>query len=176
MQRNEKQLKQEIIMKPIKMNDASNYESINVTLSKERTPIAYNNKLDELKSSMAFETTDEAKEWLDNTPIELELYYENGYGLFAVEADAVENSNVKSPYSGAPILDEQDCNKFDDSNIPQYSDNFINAVLSDDLINSIINVEKNSKENSDEKIQEIRGIIFNAITGKNLKYFLKNKK
>lgn len=153
-------------MKPIKMNDVSNYESINITLSKEHTPIAYKNKLDELKSLRVFDTTDEAEKWLNNTPIELELYYENGYGLFAVEADAVENSDVKSPYSGAPILDEQDCNKFDDSNIPQYSDNFINAVLSDDLINSIINVEKKSEENSDKKIQEIRGIIFKAITGK----------
>ena len=163
-------------MKPIKMNDASNYESINVTLSNDHTPIAYKNKLDELKSLRVFDTTDEAEKWLNSTPIELELYYENGYGLFAVEADAVESSDVKSPYSGAPILDEQDCNKFDDSNIPQYSDNFINAVLSDDLINSIINAEKKSEENSDKKIQEIRGIIFKAITGKSLKYFLKNKK
>ena len=32
--------------------------------------------------------------------IELEVYYEVGYGLFAVEADAVESADIYSPYSG----------------------------------------------------------------------------
>ena len=30
------------------MNNADNYESINITLSRENTPIAYQNKLDEI--------------------------------------------------------------------------------------------------------------------------------
>ena len=43
-------------MKPIKMNNADDYESINITLSKENTPIAYQNKLDELMDIKAFDT------------------------------------------------------------------------------------------------------------------------
>ena len=34
-------------MKPIKKNDAYNYESIKIKLSRMNTPIAYQNKLDE---------------------------------------------------------------------------------------------------------------------------------
>jgi hypothetical protein len=34
----------------------------------------------------AFDTQAEAEKWLSETPIELELYYEYGYGLFGVEA------------------------------------------------------------------------------------------
>ena len=47
-------------MKAIKMNDADNYESINIKLTKENTPIAYQNKLDELMDCKAFDTQAEA--------------------------------------------------------------------------------------------------------------------
>ena len=82
------------MMKAIKMNNADNYESINITLSKENTPIAYQNKLDELMDCKAFDTQAEAEAWLNETPIELELYYENGYGLFGVESEAVESTEI----------------------------------------------------------------------------------
>ena len=32
--------------------------------------------------------------------IELEIYYEKGYGLFAVDSEAVNSGTVFSPYSG----------------------------------------------------------------------------
>ena len=85
-------------MKPIKMNNADDYESINITLSKENTPIAYQNKLDELMDIKAFDTKEEAEDWINTHPIELELYYENGQGLFAVESEAVERTTIHSPY------------------------------------------------------------------------------
>jgi hypothetical protein len=53
----------------------------------------------------AFDSEEEAIKWIETTPFELELYYEKGYGLFAVEAEAVENTDVHSPYSDA-ILEE----------------------------------------------------------------------
>ena len=155
-------------MKAIKMNNADNYESINITLSRENTPIAYQNKLDELMDCKAFDTQAEAEAWLNETPIELELYYENGYGLFGVESEAVENTEIKSPYSGAPILDEDEIDQFNDNDKPQYSNDYIQHVLNDDMINSIINCANNPKEIQEYKIKEIRNIIFRSITGKNL--------
>ena len=155
-------------MKAIKKNDAYNYESINIILSRENTPIAYQNKLDELMDCNAFDTQSEAEKWLSETPIELELYYENGYGLFGVEAEAVENMEIQSPYSGAPILDENEIDQFNDDDKPQYSNDYIQNVLNDDLINSIINCANNPQEIQEYKIKEIRNIIFRSITGKNL--------
>lgn len=155
-------------MKAIKMNNADNYESIHITLSRENTPIAYQNKLDELMDCKAFDTQAEAEKWLSETPIELELYYENGYGLFGVEAEAVENMETKSPYSGAPILDENEIDQFNDDDKSQYSNNYIQNVLNDDLIKSIINCVNNSQEIQEDKIEEIRNIIFRSITGKTL--------
>ena len=37
--------------------------------------------------------------------IDLELYYEKDYGLFGVECEAVECSDICSPYSGV-LLEE----------------------------------------------------------------------
>lgn len=153
-------------MKAIKMNNADNYESINIILSREKTPIAYQNKLDELIDCKAFYTQSEAEKWLSETPIELELYYENGYGLFGVEAEAVESSEIQSPYSGAPILDEDEFDQFNDDDKPQYSNDYIQNALNDDMINSIINCANNPKEIQEYKIEEIRNIIFRSITGK----------
>ena len=153
-------------MKAIKKNDAYNYESIKITLSRMNTPIAYQNKLDELMECNAFDTQAEAEKWLSETPIELELYYENGYGLFGVESEAVENTEIKSPYSGAPILDEDGIDQFNDNDKPQYSNDYIQHVLNDDLINSIIDCANNPKEIQEYKIEEIRNIIFRSITGK----------
>ena len=153
-------------MKAIKMNDGDKYESINIKLSKEYTPIAYQNKLDELMDCKAFDTKSDAEKWLSETPIELELYYENGYGLFGVEAEALENMEIHSPYSGAPIL--YDIDQFNDSDNPQYSNNYIQNALNDYLINSIINCANNPKEIQEYKFKIIRNIIFRSITGKNV--------
>lgn len=153
-------------MKAIKMNNADNYESIDIKLSRENTPIAYQNKLDELMDCKAFDTQAEAEKWLRETPIELELYYEYGYGLFGVEAEAIESTEIQSPYSGAPILDEDEIDQFNDNNKPQYSNDYIQNVLSDDMIRSIINCANNLKEIQEYKIEEIRNIIFRSITGK----------
>ena len=155
-------------MKAIKMNNADNYESINITLSRENTPIAYQNKLDELMDCKAFDTQAEAEAWLNETPIELELYYENGYGLFGVESEAVESTEIKSPYSGSPILDEDEIDQFNDDDHPQYSNDYIQNALNDDILKSILEISNNNQEIPEYKIEEIRNIIFRSITGKNI--------
>lgn len=85
----------------MKKNTSENYESINVRLTKDRFPIAFNNKVEELLEEKAFKTREEAEKWLTQTPIELEIYYEKGAGLFGVEAEALDNVGVDicSPYS-----------------------------------------------------------------------------
>lgn len=86
----------------IKANNENNYEPIKVTLTREKTPIAFQNKLDELMEQGAFDSEADAIEWIESTPIELELYYEKDRGLFAVEAESVEfHSDLVSPYTGA---------------------------------------------------------------------------
>lgn len=155
-------------MNAIKMNDVYTYESVNITLSKENTPIAYQNKLDELMECGAFDTKAEAEKWISETHIELELYYEKGYGLFGVEAEAIECTEIHSPYSGAPILDEDEIYQFNEDDNTQYSNDYIKSALNDDLIKTIITYANNPQEIQKYKIEEIRDIIFKTITGKNL--------
>jgi len=90
--------------KIIRANDADNCESIMITLTREKYPIAFKAKLEELMEEGAFETEDEAIDWIESNPIELEIYYEKGYGLFAVESEAVESNGTYSPYTKSEIV------------------------------------------------------------------------
>lgn len=90
-------------MDKIKVNDENCYESIKVILREDIYPIAHKNKVDELVESGAFNNREEAREWVNTTPIELELYYEKHSGLFAVEAEAIDScsESLCSPYTKA---------------------------------------------------------------------------
>ena len=96
-------------MEKIKVNPADHYDSILVILDEKKYPIAHQMKLEELMEQGAFDSVEEAKEWINTTPIELELYYEKHSGLFAVESDAIENASESlcSPYSGAEFYDPE---------------------------------------------------------------------
>ncbi len=83
-----------------KLNNGDNYEHLcNVILSKEKYPIAFENKVQELLEQGCASTRDEAEKMVDEMEIELELYYEKGTGLFAVESAAVESGTIYSPYT-----------------------------------------------------------------------------
>lgn len=82
-----------------KLNNSDNYEPIKVTLSDFENPIAYNNKITELVNQELFPTIELAKKEFPKFEIELELVYEQDYGLFAVESEAVESGTIYSPYS-----------------------------------------------------------------------------
>ena len=90
-------------MEKIKVNSPEQYESIMVILDEKKYPIAHQMKLEELMEQGAFESVEAAKKWINTTPIELELYYEKHSGLFAVEAEAVEDIHhtLCSPYTKA---------------------------------------------------------------------------
>ena len=85
----------------VKLNNSDNYEHLcNVRLTKEKFPIAFENKVNELINEGCATSREEAEKMVSNMEIELEIYYEEGYGLFAVESDAVESGTIYSPYSG----------------------------------------------------------------------------
>lgn len=92
----------------MKLNPDDNLETIEVTLTEDKYPIAYKNKLDELMEQEAFPSRKEAIRWLSKTPIVLELYYEKHSGLFAVESEACECSHLVSPYSMEPLTQPEE--------------------------------------------------------------------
>lgn len=87
---------------------AGEEEVIDVRLSVAAYPKAYNAKVEELVEEGAFPTETEARSWLRQTPITLELIYEKSHGLFAVESEAVEAGGIVSPYTGKEIVTPED--------------------------------------------------------------------
>ena len=93
----------------MKANKIGELEVISVLLTRQTFPIAFQNKLNELMESGAFDNEEEATKWIETTPIVLEIMYEKDSGLFAVESEAIESGSVVSPYSGEEI----ECNNED---------------------------------------------------------------
>ena len=83
----------------IKINEPNHEEVIEVRLSREKTPKAFKEKLEELMEEGAFNTEKEAIEWIEKTTFVMEIYYERGSGLFLVESEALENGDIVSPYT-----------------------------------------------------------------------------
>jgi hypothetical protein len=90
----------------MKKYNSSEVESIHVLLSETKNPICFKNKLNELINQAGM-TEQEARNFINTTEFELEVYYEEGQGLFAVESEAVESTEIFSPYSKEQ-LDEAD--------------------------------------------------------------------
>jgi hypothetical protein len=86
----------------MQLNNSDNYESIRVQLSKEKTPIAWEQRVLSLINSGS--TREQAEAVADST-IEVEMYYNPDGGLFLVEAEAVESGTIYDPYSGE-LLDQ----------------------------------------------------------------------
>lgn len=84
----------------VKLNNSDSYEPLIVRLTEAETPIAYNNKIEELVEQGVYPSKEEAIKDNPIIEIECELYYEKHSGLFAVESGAVESNYVYSPYSG----------------------------------------------------------------------------
>ena len=90
----------------IKINEPNHEEVIEVRLSREKTPITFKNKLEELMEEGAFDTEKEAIEWIEKTPFVMEMYYEKGQGLFLVESEAIDNCDIVSPYTKEELVEE----------------------------------------------------------------------
>lgn len=90
----------------VKLNNAENAEIIEVKLSKEKFPIAYKNKMEELIEVSGM-TKEEAEKYLDNWVIPMELVYHKEYGLFMVESESIESTPIYSPYTGEECDDSE---------------------------------------------------------------------
>ena len=90
----------------IKINEPNHEEVIEVRLSREKTPIAFKEKLDELMEEGVFNTKEEATEWIEKTPFVMEMYYEKGHGLFLVESAALDGVGIASPYTKEELVEE----------------------------------------------------------------------
>lgn len=92
----------------VKLNNSDEYESIGVfKLTKEQTPKAFKAKVEELLEEGVCATEEEAEALVKDMEFELEIYYEKGTGLFAVESEAVESGTIYSPYT-AELCEEAD--------------------------------------------------------------------
>jgi hypothetical protein len=94
-------------MARVQAYSADYIESINVVITKDRYPILYRRKIEELVEQKAYETIEDAE--IDNPrfEIELELYYDKEWGLYGVESDAISSSaeSICSPYTGESMID-----------------------------------------------------------------------
>lgn len=97
-------------MARIKANSAEDYESTIIRLSKDRYPIAYQAKLEELVEQNCYGSIEEAESDNPYIDIELEMYYDKHHGLFAVESGAIESNaeSICSPYTGEYMEDSDD--------------------------------------------------------------------
>ena len=89
----------------MKLNNSDVYEHLcNVNLTEDKFPIAYKCKLNELINNGMSEES--ARNFLADCEIELELYYSYGYGVFAVESEAIEcGATIFDPYTGEECED-----------------------------------------------------------------------
>ena len=85
---------------PLKLNNADNYEYIQIEVTKEKYPISYNNKIEELVEQGAYSNKEEAEKHNRKFYFDMELYYQKHSGLFIVEEGAVESGTIYSPYDG----------------------------------------------------------------------------
>lgn len=92
----------------MKKYNADNYDSILVYLDENRTPLVFEEKIKELMEEGAFDNEDNARKWLRSTPIELELYYHKGSGLYGVESDAIEFGTIYDPYDGTEMEESEE--------------------------------------------------------------------
>ena len=84
----------------------SECETVDITLMPEKYPVAFERKVRCVISGGM--PRQEAEEYVRTTPICLEVYYDIGRGLFAVESEAVDNTEIFNPYTGEEIPKEEE--------------------------------------------------------------------
>jgi hypothetical protein len=88
----------------MKLNNSDQMESMQVVLSKDKTPIAFEQRVLSLINSGLDR---EEAEQMASEPIDVEMYYNPDAGLFLVECEAVESGTIYDPYSGE-LMDDFD--------------------------------------------------------------------
>lgn len=142
-------------------------DTIKVTLSMEHHPAAYVQKLSELvhKSGM---TEIEAMTHLQQNPIVLELFYQEGIGLFAIDAKATEHCDIYNPFTGMIIPNEN--HPYIEPDPIRFLDNSINELTEMETDLRIMVCEKHdftaeNQDHYDAALESVREAIdhFNNI-------------
>lgn len=81
-------------------------ELIEIRLTPEKTPVAYENKVGELVSDGM--DREKAEKFVKDSVFELELYYEKDNGLFGVDPSSLEGGGCWSPYTQKEVKHPQD--------------------------------------------------------------------
>lgn len=90
---------------PYRLAITDDYDtSIKVITTPDTNPVIFRRRVKcQMLSGLSQE---EAERIVSTTPMELELFYEIGLGGFAIDAEAVGNTPLYSPYTGIKIPDE----------------------------------------------------------------------
>jgi hypothetical protein len=88
----------------LKINKPEQVETIEFSLDPLQHPIAYAAKHAELVG--AGMTDQEAKNWLQTTAFELEVYYAPDQGLFMIESEFLDYNKPFNPYDGKEMTEE----------------------------------------------------------------------
>lgn len=101
-------------MTRIKANSAVEYESTIIKLSRDKYPIAYQAKLEELVEKNCYNSIEDAENDNPHFYIEVEIYYDKHHGLFAVETEAIESDaeSICSPYTKESLMYSDDETKY----------------------------------------------------------------
>lgn len=96
----------------MKINTPDKAETIEILLTKDRFPAAHAAKMKELTDPQygCGLTTEEAEKQIASAPIVLEVLYQTGYGLFALESEALESAAIgfMSPYNGETLEEPEE--------------------------------------------------------------------
>ena len=90
----------------MKLNNANQVEAIDITITKEKYPIVFENKVQELMDDCGM-TREKAENEVEGMVIECEIYYHKSCGLWATEQGHVESGIVYDPYDGE-VCEEPD--------------------------------------------------------------------
>jgi hypothetical protein len=93
------------------MNDeliipATDAEIIDIYLSPENYPVAYERKVRCLMNSGL--TREEVEAIVLTTPIQMEIFYDIDRGLFAVESEPIAYIDIFNPYTGEVVEKEEE--------------------------------------------------------------------
>ena len=89
-----------------RLADVDDVEVIDVYLDEVKHPRAFKTKLHELIESGLDE--DAARKFIRDTPFVMEVYYDLNRGLFMVESEAVESTEIYNPYTGVECKKRND--------------------------------------------------------------------
>jgi hypothetical protein len=88
-------------IKPLRITEETG-DTIAVYLLQRSTPAVWERKMYELIHQSGM-TEEEAMRYMETTPVPLELFYDIDRGLFAVEEEAGECTEIYNPYTGKEI-------------------------------------------------------------------------